>query len=335
MNNQLVLLIVEAMVVYAAVLLAHSARRRLGIGFFYGLIGCVTAVMSWVTDAGMRIEYGVLSFNVGSTIFYTSILLGVFVIYVFDGPRATRFLIATVVLVSALMPLIAATLHFQAQLLDVSLANVPVPSLRINTASVVTTLVNLFFLAVVWESFGQLSFNVHLWTRTFLTLLGVMWLDVLLFTTGAFAGTSAYWGIMGGTLLTRLVVSLMAFPLLYLYIQLESRRTGVSIENRPVWAILREMAEINKELTLAQQEIERRKSAEVKLQRALSEVKTLQGLIPICSHCKKVRDDKGSWERIESYIRRRSDANFSHGVCPECMAQLYPDIVVSESELGE
>ncbi len=61
---------------------------------------------------------------------------------------------------------------------------------------------------------------------------------------------------------------------------------------------------------------------------ALSEVKTLSGLLPICSNCKNIRDDKGYWKKIESYIRDHSDANFSHSICPECAKLLYPDLNV-------
>ena len=60
------------------------------------------------------------------------------------------------------------------------------------------------------------------------------------------------------------------------------------------------------------------------LQRALQEVKTLSGLLPICSSCKKIRDDKGSWNTLEIYISEHSGAEFSHGICPECMQRLYP-----------
>jgi len=62
------------------------------------------------------------------------------------------------------------------------------------------------------------------------------------------------------------------------------------------------------------------------LQKALSEVKTLKGFLPICSSCKKIRDDKGYWNQIESYIRARSDAEFSHSICPDCAKNLYPDL---------
>lgn len=54
------------------------------------------------------------------------------------------------------------------------------------------------------------------------------------------------------------------------------------------------------------------------LQKALDEIKILKGIIPICSYCKSIRDDAGSWKQLESYVRSNSSAEFSHGVCPEC-----------------
>jgi hypothetical protein len=61
------------------------------------------------------------------------------------------------------------------------------------------------------------------------------------------------------------------------------------------------------------------------LQRAASEVKILSGLLPICSHCKKIRDDKGYWNSIETYIHEHSEAKFSHGICQECIKKHYYD----------
>jgi len=61
------------------------------------------------------------------------------------------------------------------------------------------------------------------------------------------------------------------------------------------------------------------------LKKALSEIKTLSGLLPICASCKKIRNDQGYWEQIEIYIREHSGAEFSHGFCPECARKLYPE----------
>ena len=72
-----------------------------------------------------------------------------------------------------------------------------------------------------------------------------------------------------------------------------------------------------------------------KLKDALDHVKTLSGLLPICSNCHKIRDDQGYWERVESYISKRSEATFTHSICPDCVRKLYPDYadrLLSEKE---
>ena len=61
------------------------------------------------------------------------------------------------------------------------------------------------------------------------------------------------------------------------------------------------------------------------LSQALKQIKTLSGLLPICANCKKIRDDKGYWKEVEVYIASRTDASFSHGICPECAKKLYPE----------
>jgi signal transduction histidine kinase len=66
------------------------------------------------------------------------------------------------------------------------------------------------------------------------------------------------------------------------------------------------------------------------LQLAQSKIKILKGFLPICANCKKIRDDKGTWNQIESYIRDHSEAEFSHGICPVCAKDLYPDLDLSK-----
>jgi DNA-binding response OmpR family regulator len=83
------------------------------------------------------------------------------------------------------------------------------------------------------------------------------------------------------------------------------------------------LARIDTHLTISflQGELER-KNAE--LQTALDKIKILQGIIPICANCKKIRDDKGFWNQVETYISEHSGAEFSHSICPDCKKELYP-----------
>ena len=77
---------------------------------------------------------------------------------------------------------------------------------------------------------------------------------------------------------------------------------------------------------------EQRDKLIAELQKALSEVKTLRSFLPICANCKNIRNDKGYWEKIETYIHDHSDAEFSHGICPECAKKLYPDIDIYDED---
>ena len=62
------------------------------------------------------------------------------------------------------------------------------------------------------------------------------------------------------------------------------------------------------------------------LKQSIARVNTLGGLLPICANCNKIRDDKGYWNRLEAYIQDHSEAEFTHGICPECIEKLYPEI---------
>ncbi len=92
----------------------------------------------------------------------------------------------------------------------------------------------------------------------------------------------------------------------------ESHFLGTRCSNRDITA--RKQAEAEREKLISE------------LRSALARVKMLSGLIPICASCKKIRDDKGYWNQIETYIRDHSEAHFSHGICPECARKEYPEI---------
>ncbi len=75
---------------------------------------------------------------------------------------------------------------------------------------------------------------------------------------------------------------------------------------------------IAKDITKRIQLEKEQKNTIDKLQKSINEVKILRGILPICSYCKKIRDDKGYWQQVEGYIRDHSEAEFTHGMCPDC-----------------
>jgi DNA-binding response OmpR family regulator len=106
---------------------------------------------------------------------------------------------------------------------------------------------------------------------------------------------------------------------------LELRRLRVRLEQQADG-----LRQVNEQL---QTELAERKRTEVErdqlirdLQSALANVKSLSGLLPICAGCKKIRDDKGYWSQVESYVQKHSEAKFSHGMCPDCLKKWYPEL---------
>jgi PAS domain S-box-containing protein len=89
---------------------------------------------------------------------------------------------------------------------------------------------------------------------------------------------------------------------------------------------------IERDITALKREEEERLKLIDELTMALASIRTLRGLLPICASCKKIRDDRGYWQKVESYISQHSEAEFTHGICPDCLTRLYPEYALERSE---
>jgi sigma-B regulation protein RsbU (phosphoserine phosphatase) len=98
----------------------------------------------------------------------------------------------------------------------------------------------------------------------------------------------------------------------------------------------REELKVRVEVGIQMLELQRVLAGRVKeLEEALSQVKQLQGLLPICSYCKKVRDDQNYWQKVDTYLSDRIDVQFSHGVCPDCLERMTSRVKEQKQELVE
>lgn len=103
------------------------------------------------------------------------------------------------------------------------------------------------------------------------------------------------------------------------WIQLTSMPSTEKVDSQLIWS------GVILDVTGRKEAEEERNQLVAELRSALDEVRTLSGFLPICASCKKIRDDKGYWNQIESYIQNHSEAEFSHSICPDCVRDLYPD----------
>ena len=108
------------------------------------------------------------------------------------------------------------------------------------------------------------------------------------------------------------------------------RRIDVSVRVSPVCMPSGELigaSAICRDITAQKHADTERELLVAELQHALAEVKTLRGMLPICAWCKKVRDDEGYWGQIESYLESHSEMQFTHGICPDCIAKYHQHVI--------
>ncbi len=205
--------------------------------------------------------------------------------------------------------------------------------------ALVDILIGIFIVAAY---FGIRKFEADIYVYRILAPA----LSILFFfnvTTGSGYGTTIYWlypfpllflfllGKMEGAIACSVFLAFLSFVMfnpfsfdLYSYDVGITLRFLASMLFVTFMAYMMESAREKYGLLLIEKNNKLRDEKE-NLQRALAEVKTLSGLIPICSNCKKIRDDSGYWQQVEIYVRNHSKAEFSHGLCPDCLAELYPE----------
>jgi PAS domain S-box-containing protein len=101
------------------------------------------------------------------------------------------------------------------------------------------------------------------------------------------------------------------------------RMDGTTLDIEVNSALIRDADGRPTQLVVIARDITARKQTEAALQKAVAHIETLRGLLPICMHCKKIRDDRGNWSPVEVYVGERSDAEFTHSLCPHCLATRY------------
>jgi thiamine transporter ThiT len=167
------------------------------------------------------------------------------------------------------------------------------------------------------------SFLVYVLLFYFFEHLGSIWLSALVLipvTTLAFQ-----YGLKGG-----LILGILAWPLSRLLFLLFDRTPMTALIDVVMgWSVsifFGALIGYLRDLTL------KYKGTSEKLEKAMSEVKRLSGLLPICAHCKNIRNDQGYWEKVEDYLSSHSEAEFSHSLCPDCMKKYYPELTTQEEE---
>lgn len=196
-----------------------------------------------------------------------------------------------------------------------------------DTASYFGTGIGGLFLAFL-IAYGGVSHSAYVWAFTYplislfllgtkkgsLTTLLLLFCAILIFVLGPYVSPLAKYE---NSLILRFVP---AYLTIYLFAYIMEMLREI---------VQRRLKDINHDLEKSNRELEEAGKEKEKLieelKSSFQEIKTLRGILPICANCKKVRNDSGYWERVEEYIHKRSEAQFTHGICPDCMKKLYDD----------
>ena len=220
-----------------AVLGLHALRRRFSLAYLYGFLGLLVAA-TWATPQSVAVRAWGMEFLLVSGVIYAGILLGVFVCYVVDGPVAGRAAIAIVLGGTIVFPLMSQLIRHHFGLVNPLM---PAPFIpfegRNYFASIGAFMCDLVWLTVLWELLNRFAARVPLSLRVLVALLGIMWVDSLVFITLVFGDLPAYADILKGTLASRSFIALFATPPLTLYLQYEAARHGWQPKARPVLAL--------------------------------------------------------------------------------------------------
>ncbi len=138
-------------------------------------------------------------------------------------------------------------------------------------------------------------------------------------------------GDMNGIEAAEQITNKMDVPIIFLSCLSDQEVLDRAIRTKPFGYIIKpyDNAELRSaiEITLIRHQAAKERERLIgELEKALQEIKRLSGLLPICASCKKIRDNEGAWHPIEEYIASHSEADFSHGICPECAYRLYPEL---------
>ena len=226
---------VEALLMFAVVVGVHALRRRTSIVYSYAVIGFMR-LASWAATHASMVVLGPLKLNVGSDIFFSAVLLGVFLLYVADGRHAGR--VALVVVLGTGLLYAGGSLLLHAQFPDHTGTMFPDSGLRANLGSIAASVLDLIVLGTIWEA-GQRGFaKAPLLLKVFVTLAAVMLTDALIYLPIAWGSAAGFSAELAGNLISRVLVAAVCAPVLALYLAYEVRRFGLQMSAGPLLSIL-------------------------------------------------------------------------------------------------
>ncbi len=246
------LVILQIFVLLFVVGLIHRYQEKTGTGYLIVFLTSVMVIVQWLSDVGSITFFQGYPIFISSIVFFPSILFGLFLIFLFDGPAQTRKLFYGLLTGEAL---------YAFSVIALSLTGIFPSYFQLNTSwfqnhifSTIAVVADFYFITFLWSFMSKNSSWIM--AKIAFVFLGVNLLDTTIFVLGAFWGTPAMLTILLTDYIVRIVLSLLIIPIAYLYIQIEKKGRGFQIETRYPWSILATHQEATEGLKEANKKID-------------------------------------------------------------------------------
>lgn len=251
--------------------LLHRLRSKFTLIPLYCFIAVLTLLTHNLADLGFAVVAGDWYFLISSFSFFTTLMLGVLFLYLFEGPRATRLSLWIILFVSCLYISLVWALGFLTNTSNWIVLDAE--KIKVYFWSIGAIVVDFVFLAILWELLAKLG-KVPLVVRVFIVCIAVYFLDTAIFVTGAFGGQSTYVSMIKSNLTIRLVLALIMTPVASFYFQVEGYKEENRIKPKRIWEILNFRSDLEEKIETMEEAIKKAK----KLEEELSIAKETYGL---------------------------------------------------------
>jgi len=228
-------LCLQTLLLWVLVIFLHRYKNRFTLIPLYTYIAVLTFFTHNLSDLGFSLTINNLYLLIGSVSFFTTLMLGILFLYLFEGPRAARLALLIVLSTSFLYIGIVFLLSLQVDTSNWVLLGTQ--HYVIYFFSITAIIVDVFFIAIAWELLGKIS-TLPLLIKVFLVIFGTFLIDTLIFVSGVFGSQSTYLSVLQGNLTVRFVLALLVAPIASFFLRQEGYREDARKKPKVAWEIL-------------------------------------------------------------------------------------------------
>lgn len=254
----------QTLFLWSLVFVFYRAKNRLTLVPLYGLIAIMTLAMHNLSDLGFAVVVGNFYLLISSVSFFTTLMLAIMILYLFEGPRALRTALIVVLFVSLQYILLVFLLGHEVN--TTNWVIITTERLRYYFWSVLAIVIDLIFMSVFWELLAKFH-KVPLFIRVFLVILGTYFLDTFIFVSGVFGFQSNYGEILVADLTVRLILALSATPIISFYVRTEGYREDTRRKPKTIWEIFNFRSDLESKIQTMEQILKYERNLEDELKK--------------------------------------------------------------------